>query len=185
MFLINKLHKDVFEIENFINHKEQFYIFNEINKTKFGDWHEEDNNYNPFWKGKNFTIGEEKTNFIYNRIKSLFVSNDSIDPLHVIQRYRKGEFIGLHKDNYGNHSNIKYGILLYYNDDYEGGEIVYPEIKLQIKPKAKSLLIHNADLLHKTNPVISDKVRYFSTTFVCGTEKNPAILIDNFNTEIK
>lgn len=43
--------------------------------------------------------------------------------------------------------------VLYYNDDFEGGEIFYPEYGLKYKPKAGDLIAHNATAVHSVNRV--------------------------------
>ena len=43
--------------------------------------------------------------------------------------------------------------LLYLTDQYEGGEIVFPEINIAIKPKAGSMVVFDSDLQHGVNAV--------------------------------
>lgn len=59
-----------------------------------------------------------------------------------------------------------HGLVLYINDDYEGGEIYYPNLQLAIKPKAGSLVIHpgNSTYLHGVSPVTAG-IRYVTTAF--------------------
>jgi predicted 2-oxoglutarate/Fe(II)-dependent dioxygenase YbiX len=45
--------------------------------------------------------------------------------------------------------------LLYLTDQYEGGEIVFPEINIAIKPKAGSVVVFDSDLQHGVNAVTS------------------------------
>jgi hypothetical protein len=46
-------------------------------------------------------------------------------------------------------------VLLYITDDYVGGEITFPEIDMAIKPKAGSVVVFDADLMHGVNEVKS------------------------------
>jgi predicted 2-oxoglutarate/Fe(II)-dependent dioxygenase YbiX len=46
-------------------------------------------------------------------------------------------------------------VLLYLTDDYVGGEITFPEIDMVIKPKAGSVVIFDADLMHGVNEIKS------------------------------
>jgi hypothetical protein len=39
-------------------------------------------------------------------------------------------------------TTTEYGLVIYLNDNYEGGEIYYPNLDIEIKPIAKSLIIH-------------------------------------------
>jgi hypothetical protein len=54
-------------------------------------------------------------------------------------------------------------LIIYLNDDFEGGETEFPELKLKIKPvKGKGILFHNTDdnqvihkkSIHKGNEVL-------------------------------
>jgi predicted 2-oxoglutarate/Fe(II)-dependent dioxygenase YbiX len=38
--------------------------------------------------------------------------------------------------------------VLYLNDEYSGGEIYYPNLDIEIKAPAGSLVIHPSDILH-------------------------------------
>jgi hypothetical protein len=71
---------------------------------------------------------------------------------------------------------VRYGIVIYYNDDYQGGEIEYPEVGIIHKPKARSLVMHGGNILHGPRQVIGSKVRYFSTTFVKEANTGTVVL---------
>lgn len=62
----------------------------------------------------------------------------------------------IHIDNQGHmESPIKWGAVVYFNDDYEGGEIYYPDYNYLYKPKAGSMAMHNGDTRHGVKKVIS------------------------------
>jgi len=84
----------------------------------------------------------------------------------------------VHKDYWNKEIDyyIRYGIVIYYNDDYLGGEIHYPSLEISHKPKARSLVMHGGNIPHGTKKVTSDDYRYFSTSFVRGTVDKPVIL---------
>lgn len=42
----------------------------------------------------------------------------------------------------------KFGAIIYFNDNYEGGEIEYPQHNYSYKPKAGSLVLHEATNIH-------------------------------------
>jgi hypothetical protein len=123
---------------------------------------------------------------INKRIDSLFMFSSGMSNITCINRYSKDESMGRHRDNHTKDGDIysAYGVVLYYNDNYIGGEIEYPDLDIKIKPKAKSLIVHSGDILHGTCPVIDDNVRYFSTAFVkekIGTpvKLNPEVFGEN------
>lgn len=51
-----------------------------------------------------------------------------------------------HEDTHTPRSIIN--CLLYLTDDYEGGEIFFPEVDISIKPKAGSVVVFDSDLMH-------------------------------------
>ena len=95
-----------------------------------------------------------------------------------LQRYKKGDFIKHHADQWRTDIDyyIGYGFCLYYNDEYAGGELDYPELNITVKPKANSLYIHGGHIVHGSLPVLDDTIRYFSTVFIRGTNEQPTKL---------
>lgn len=63
---------------------------------------------------------------------------------------------------------MHYGVVLYLNDDYEGGEIYYPKLNLQYEPKAGDMVIHpgTEEYSHGVKDISSGK-RYAITLFAC------------------
>jgi hypothetical protein len=45
--------------------------------------------------------------------------------------------------------------LLYLTDDYDGGELIFPDINTSIKPKAGSVVVFDSDFMHGVNAVKS------------------------------
>ena len=82
--------------------------------------------------------------------------------LHLV-KFQKNFSLNPHVDTLsdeGNHIASVY----YINDDYEGGEINFPDHNLNIKPKANSLIIFpgNENYVHEVRKII-DKDRYTSS----------------------
>ena len=63
-------------------------------------------------------------------------------------------------------SRITHGALFYINDDYEGGELVYTEKGVSLKPKANTLVVHGGakEFTHGVKRVTSGN-RYTLSTF--------------------
>jgi prolyl 4-hydroxylase len=95
-----------------------------------------------------------------------------------VVKYEKGGKFNAHYDaciyedkTFCNKINKKAGerkltLIIYLNDDFEGGETEFPELKLKIKPvKGKGILFHNTDdnqvihkkSIHKGNEVLGEK----------------------------
>lgn len=102
-----------------------------------------------------------------NDAKEVVAMNNNISVIKV------GGHMSEHHDE---ESKNAYGVVIYVNDNYEGGELVYTNIGLSLKPKAGMMLVHPASeyFSHKVNTV-SGNDRYVITTFI-NKEKHKIIL---------
>jgi hypothetical protein len=75
---------------------------------------------------------------------------------YTLLRYSGGEQYGFHYDG-GTGSKRSISVLIYLNDDYEGGEIEFPNFNLKIKPKAGTLMLFPSNYAygHIAHPVTS------------------------------
>jgi hypothetical protein len=112
---------------------------------------------------------------IKQKVLSCFESIDRISGQDYLLEYKKNSYKGLH-DDAGDNPDLKYGMIYYINDNYEGGEIYYPELNLKIKPKANSLVIHPSNLLHEVFEIKSDSNRYAISMFAYKNEEVKAVL---------
>ena len=82
-----------------------------------------------------------------------------------LNRYDSGKGMGHHYDGQDGDSNLRYSFVVYLNDDYEGGEISFPNQNVTIKPKAGSLVMFPSQqpYIHESKPVLSG-VKYMYTT---------------------
>ncbi len=85
-----------------------------------------------------------------------------------LSRYDEGKGMGPHcdaEDPNGTGTNLKYSLVTYLNDDYEGGEIYFKNQDLKIKPKAGSLVLFPSTnpYVHESLPVKNGK-KYMYTT---------------------
>jgi len=138
--LIKKYFKDtdIFVIENFLSNKELDYFENKIKNAK---WDIEQRWYP--WNYNVEPIDEEVTNKIINRIQSLFTQKYYWMGSHIIQRIRDGNGMDEHLDK----SDLleqqnSMGVAIYLNDNFEGGEIYYPNLNISYKPLRGALICH-------------------------------------------
>jgi hypothetical protein len=89
-------------------------------------------------------------------------------PLYNFSRLRTGG-ISPHADDCqpGATQTVLYGSILYWNGDFEGGELSYPGLGIDYKPVAGDLVFHpgTIEYTHGVKDVTSG-VRYTSTTFI-------------------
>lgn len=167
------IYKDViYQIEEFLTLEEQEYLL-ELIKEYENTWGSDV--HNGFWKNKVRLIENPFfSEHLNKKIKSIFKNYTEIDPIWTLKRFDTYEYIGVHVDEYGG-EDIQYGVVVYINDDYEGGEIFYPDLNMEFKPLARSLVAHPGNVMHGTKEVTSETPRYFLTTFVHG-KKNQVFI---------
>jgi hypothetical protein len=85
--------------------------------------------------------------FIFDKsneiLKEYFDTPSTFKAKDRINHFRSGHGLKVHTDNV-HLSSVSHGAVYYITDDYEGGEIYYPTLGLEFKPKANSLIIHPA-----------------------------------------
>lgn len=177
---INLISPDIYEIEDFLSVDQKKAVKEYYTSLDESDWwiSVNDNNKKSFFYGKQI-IGGLPSVFaeIDNKIANLFSNFSVMHPI-VFQRHHDEEPMAVHKDYYkpDPESYIRFGIVVYYNDDYTGGEIFYPSLEILHKPKAGSLVMHGGNIKHGTKPVTDGSHRYFSTTFARGSVAKPVVL---------
>lgn len=177
---VNLLSPDIYEIEDFISIEEQTNILDYCNLLDESEWWFDDGSVSDFFNGKSSIVEKLKIfEDINERIKNLFSNFHNINPM-TLARHLDSHFMFPHVDwdpeyfksvGTSMEQYLRYGLILYYNDDYLGGALNYPNLGIVHKPKARSLLIHGAHILHGTTKVLGP-TRYFSTTFVFVTKGN-------------
>lgn len=106
---------------------------------------------------------------IYNRVASLFDDRLHAQSIRMIHKTNKESFWERHSDNEGG-SEIDYGVVIYLNDNFEGGELSYPDLDLIVKPEKGMLVCHSGDVMHEVLKV-TDGDRYTLTSFIRSREK--------------
>ena len=71
-------------------------------------------------------------------------------------RYSEGEHFGLHTDSpfvAPDGAFTKLSLVLYLNDDYTGGETVFPDLALEVRPEVGKILLFPPTLNHMSKPI--------------------------------
>lgn len=175
---IAPLHEHAWEIEDFISHEESSILLKTIADLSDKDWGLDENGVPKGWLGRHYEPFmkmkldvETVMNSITVRLEGIFNNYTRIHKVNHLLRALPGQGMGVHRDDIAEQDKVNmFGIVIYINDDYEGGEIIYPEHGLEYKPKARSLVVHKASCPHGVNDVIGTKTRYTMTSFVKGDE---------------
>lgn len=121
-------------------------------------------------------IWSEKTN---NKI-------DIVTKNYTIKKYHDGQHINTHTDRDHNHKDntFDWTALIYLNDDYEGGSVLFNNLKLKITPSAGSILFFSTDEPHTAQRVKGNKCFIFCYIqskhgFVHSINENFKELIEN------
>lgn len=69
--------------------------------------------------------------------------------------YTEGGSLDKHSDDSEQYGKQVITSMIYLNDDYEGGEIVFEELGMSIKPKAGSSIIFPGQYFHEVKKVVS------------------------------
>lgn len=205
-FKMNKtyLDKGIFYIENFISKKE-------LNLIK--SHYESDSGWiknGVFYEKHKELLDPETLRVISDinmRVSDLINNDEEIaNSFYVLQKFLPNDqewAIYPHSDRFdyrdtgSGESRSQYctkGFILYYNDNYEGGEVYYLDKEIAIKPKPGMLLVHSGskEYIHGVKAVKSGE-RWMSTGFVYEKEyleknmkdNNPAIQEDKAKGEKK
>jgi hypothetical protein len=172
---MNKIYvtPDIFYVENFLSEEEIFMLKNEAEED---NWVEQSKDLilTDQWSGK---IKNIKNKELFSLIrKRIFESIDDNKNLSVvkgetIRRYlpsiNDSEDWAMEPHHDGQEDPWQFGAIVYINDNYKGGEIVYPNINIEIKPKSGMAIVHRANegTVHAVKKIISGE-RYVLSFFM-------------------
>lgn len=103
---------------------------------------------------KMLQIWSEKTG---NKFPSIWISKN-----YTIKKYKTGGIMGAHVDkNIDNPENtMDWTALIYLNDDYEGGELVFENLKIELKPTAGSIIFFPCLEPHRVKEITKGSKTY-------------------------
>jgi Rps23 Pro-64 3,4-dihydroxylase Tpa1-like proline 4-hydroxylase len=90
--------------------------------------------------------------------------------VYYILKYNKDNFFNNHIDDSASFPRTV-SVLYYLNDDYEGGEIEFPEFNIKYKPKSNSAILFPSNYLyyHNVSPIISGE-RYVIVSWLMNNK---------------
>jgi hypothetical protein len=155
----------IYEIEDFLNDEEQELFMSSCTDDGWEESH-------PGNITKPMTNEQQAvTRKMLIRMAGLFDNMDSFTSVNRLRRLTTGEYMWPHVDG-GDPLNPKvivFGIAIYLNDDFTGGELYYSDIDLSLAPRPRSIVIHDAKFNHEVKTVTSGN-RYSITAFIYGDE---------------
>jgi len=180
-----KLHPEAYIIRDFINKKEMQDLQENLYKM-----HPDETGTIPFIyldRYRQRLIDLFNENIYIEEMKNVVVHNEGgMDLHHDIISYELADM--LVPESYPDKEKIKmpaYTFLIYLNDNYEGGEISYPEYNVDHKPTAGDLVIHTTEVIHGVRQLkFGFRYRYqgiiFADTYV-DADKFDISMIPDYN----
>lgn len=169
--------------EDFLTEEQADYLVTVLELQGKSKWTTEDPS--DFWDGRYIMVSEIqdfdvnvlidieiRARILYENFYPQLKDKVSYSYIHSINRFGTGAEMPVHSDRgpYDTNNDIVHGFVIYLNDDYEGGEIYYPEKGISIKPKKYSLVVHpgNEEYKHGVSKITRGH-RYALTMFVHET----------------
>lgn len=174
-FLNQKKHKytkdNLIIIYDFIDDNEIKQLYDIIN-LKNNSWLYSSENLSKYLTIEKYNISNMLTKKFQNILKDQSLTASGFYTIH---KFDIGDMMPEHVDYNDYKGNLVYGGVLYLNDDYLGGSIYYSDYDIEIKPTAKSLVVHLGDTPHMVK-TIENGTRYSMPIFVW---KDMSVLFNN------
>ena len=165
---VHKHYNEIYEIKNFLSDEIINKMLSYIDLDGEDGWiSSHPGNVMNYVEGPNQDNFKSLTDKIEGDMLSFFTNITRCEKLYNIRRLKTNEFMHAHSDLGPNNDdqNLLFGIVMYLNDDFEGGELNYVDLNIKIKPTKGSLVIHKSTYVHEVLKVISGK-RYCITSFI-------------------
>ena len=172
--LIKNIYKDIYYIEDFFS---QFDILSiEIDKIVFHDRPKEDNRYaHDIYQPKYYMREFHEMSKSCDEITSLLLTeiNTCIYNIYNYKlkdcsfnaiQYTKNQGMAAHSDNNLEPNKFIVSSVYYPNDNYSGGELLFNDLNIKIKPKKNSLVLFDSNYKHQAL-IVEDGIKTSCTNF--------------------
>lgn len=167
-----KIEENIYLLKNFLDDKTLNKLMDMAENVKQWDPNLEQTNH--FWRYKTTSITDESITNYMNERQILMLNNKyKMNGNYKILRQRvNAENLNVHCDNPAiddksmHDDGTRWGLVTYLNN-FNGGEIFYPELDIEYKPEPGDLIIHPASMKYKhgTKTVLEGPDRYIITSF--------------------
>jgi hypothetical protein len=124
-------------------------------------------NFNEYWSDKTLMIEDKNLcDNLVKKVKPFFGDNYDLSALYEAHRQKPGEGMIEHFDG-GYDSRLLRSMLFYINDDFSGGELYFPELNFEYKPKAGNFITFPSHIkyVHGVRAVGAGADRYVLSGF--------------------
>ena len=180
-----KLSDEIFLYKNFISKEDAKTLHNICMNYPAEVWN---STTNPIeWYNGKTTIFLNEAKPLLEKVQNLVKDTHTPTPSLSFNRMFPGDSMHVHKDScgeeeatanddFGTCSITEYGVVIYLNDCFNGGEIHYPELNIEYKPVAGDLVIHHSMIDHGVKEII-EGVRYTYTTFLVKNSLKDSMIL--------
>jgi len=172
---IRKHYKEIYEVENFLDDSIIEELLSYVDLDGEDGWIVSHPGSTEHYGNR---MNVELVNSIDKKMLLFFNDIDKYSQMYVVRRLKSNEFMFPHCDRgpNGKDKNLLFGVVVYLNENFKGGELNYVDLGIKIKPVKGSLIIHKSTYKHEVLKVTSGK-RYCLTSFIWGND-NTKINID-------
>lgn len=116
---------------------------------------------------------------ILDKAKKDFNNNDLFVTSYMISSYGPGYYMDVHVDTEDMSEHNKISMVLYLNNDFEGGDIIFPVIDFRHSPKSKELICFLSEPKENAHgvQVIKSGKRYVMPVFITDQKENASSFI--------
>jgi hypothetical protein len=181
---ITKLAEEIFLYKNFISKEEAAELHKACLNYPEEVWN---TTVNPieWYNGKTSIFVDEAKPYL-ERLRDLVKDTHTPTPSLSFTRMFPGDSLHVHQDScgddeptandhFGTCAITEYGVVIYLNECFNGGDIFYPDLNINYQPSAGDLVIHHAMIKHGVNEVI-EGVRYSYPMFLVKNSLKESIL---------
>jgi hypothetical protein len=171
---VDQLEDNIFYIKNFLSNEDVDFFMKTIKEIPETSWsilndQHHESFHNKFYDHKNDQITanlREKINSMNFGLPQICITGFSR-----ILRQSTGDYMEAHVDQIDDQPNgaiREYATVLYLNDNYQGGELSYLNLNINVKPDAGSIMIFKTGrkYLHEVKTVVGEVPRYCLPGFI-------------------
>ncbi len=170
----------VIVIDNFITKDEAEYII-ELYESL-----DESETYKDVKKNRKITVNPKNENFIptvskvFNKIKEIFSDEELYLSEFMISSYYPGYSMGVHSD-LTDREHFAVSAVLYLNNDFTGGDIIFPVVDKRHSPRLGDLAIFDSRLKDNDHGVetVTSGVRYVMPIWITSDKNKSLNILDN------
>lgn len=171
------LSDNIYIYKNFVSESECQKLYNHCISLSDDQWNFKSKHE---WFDGKVSAPTDELIFLYKRISDLISPQYQMLPSLNLRRLQQGQDMYLHTDSIQSNDKhsynskdhtIQYGVVVYFNNNYLGGEIYYPNKNLEYRPEAGDLVIHGSqkDCEHGVKTV-TEGTRYSYSNFLFPSE---------------